>query len=95
MAATAKVTTQKLREIIGCSDQALVKSKGVYTYRRGFYFTNGKTVRDIQAFLESKLEAAGIGYLVVASGEQWKPFRGGDTLRQGSHWWVTFQIIEA
>jgi hypothetical protein len=33
-------------------------------------------------------------FRIIDSGEQWKPFRGGDTLKQGSHWWVKFSIIE-
>lgn len=84
----------ELREVLGIDNpEALTKYRGVYTYRVGFFFTNGYDHRKVRDSLTENLSKAGIDAVVIDSGEQWKPFRGGDTLKQGSHWWVKFQIV--
>lgn len=84
----------ELREILGIvNPEALTKYRGVYTYRVGFYYTFGNDHRKVRDSITEALNKAGIDAVVISSGEQFKPFRGGDTLKQGSHWWVNFQII--
>jgi len=85
----------ELCEVLGIyNHEALTKYRGVYTYRVGFFYTHGKDHHKIRENLEASLKKAGIEYRIIDSGEQWKAFRGGDTLKQGSHWWVKFSIIE-
>lgn len=84
----------ELREKLGINDpEALTKYRGVYTYRVGFFYTFGRNRCSIRDNLITALNKAGIYVTIIDSGEQWKPFRGGDTLKQGSHWWVKFSII--
>lgn len=85
---------KELREVLCINDpEALTKYRGVYTYRVGFYYTHGIDHCKVRDSLTEALNKAGIDAVVLSSGEQRKPFRGGDTLKQGSHWWVKFQII--
>ena len=86
----------QLREILGIDNpEALTKYRGVYTYRVGFFYTHGRDHRKIRDEVVASMNKAGIAerFRIIDSGEQWKPFRGGDTLKQGSHWWVKFQIL--
>lgn len=90
----AKITTQSIRDALGCiNPEAVTLYRGVYTYRCGFFFTHGTTAEDMKAKVENALTGAGIPHRIIDCDEQWKPFRGGDTLKQGSHWWVKFQIL--
>ena len=85
----------ELREVLGTDNpEALTKYRGIYTYRVGFFYTHGCNHHMVRDSLISSLKKAGINYRIIDSGEQWKAFRGGDTLKQGSHWWVKFSIIE-
>lgn len=84
----------ELREVLGIHDpEALTKYRGVYTYRVGFFYTFGRDHRKVRDDLVAAFNKANIDAVILDSGEQWKPFRGGDTLKQGSHWWVKFQIL--
>ena len=84
----------ELRKKLGINDpESLTKYRGVYTYRVGFFYTFGRDHRTIRDNLVAALNKAKIDFVIIDSGEQWKPFRGGDTLKQGSHWWVKFSIV--
>ena len=84
----------ELREKLGINNpKALIKYRGIYTYRVGFFYTFGQTHQYHCDNLANRLSVAGINAVIIDSGEQWKVFRGGDTLKQGSHWWVKFRII--
>ena len=84
----------ELREVLGIDNpEALTKYRGEYTYRVGFFYTFGQTHQLHRDNLVIRLSKAGIDAVILDSGEQWKAFRGGDTLKQGSHWWVKFQIL--
>jgi len=70
-----------------CNSDEVTKYKGIFTVRRCFYYGNNwknitieklKTVPNIE---------------IINSGEQWRPFRGGDTIKKGSHYWITFKFI--
>lgn len=84
----------ELRETLGIyNSEALTKYRGVYTYRAGFFYTFGNDHHKVRENLVQALNKAGINANILGSGEQWKPFRGGDSLKQGSHWWVKFEIL--
>jgi hypothetical protein len=59
-----------------------------FTARESFFYTGG---RDAEHFAR-RVVAAVPGAVVLGSGEVWKAFRGGDSVKQGSHWWVRFRI---
>lgn len=44
--------------------------------------------------VSTTLTKANIPFEIVDSGEKYVPFRGGDTVAQGSHWYVEVKIKE-
>lgn len=82
MKLTAKQVKEQLR-----IESVSVKG-GVYTVRQGFYFQMGKTA----ANLENKVKQAFPNANIVDKGEVFKPFVGGQSVAQGSHWYVKFTL---
>lgn len=68
-------------DTVSCKD-------GCFTVRRGFFYTHGKTAQD---FANDVINAFPLA-VIVSKGEVWRPFRGGATIAQGSHWYVKFTI---
>ena len=87
------MTTQQLRDTLGrasCSIDTLSQKAGVFTVRRGFFYTNGFTAEK----LAEKIKAAVPGAIIIEQGEVWKAFRGGASVAQQSHWFVKFTVEE-
>lgn len=63
-------------------------SNGIFTARIGFFYTHGKSTLD----LIKKIEAVVPDFDVIDSGEVWKSFNGGASLRASSHWFVKFSL---
>lgn len=69
----------------------LSKNKnGNYIIRQGFYYRNGRS----QYIMCEKLQEKFPNVNVVNMGERFVPFRGGDTIAQGSHFWVEFNFVD-
>lgn len=64
------------------------KRNGDIVARRSFFYRNGKTSADFDQYVRKVLNTAGLEdkYQIVESGEIWKPFRGGATIANQSHW---------
>jgi hypothetical protein len=62
--------------------------KGEVVVRRGFFYKMGQDAHKFADQVNAALEKAGLPQRVVACGEKWAPFRGGQTVAQGSHFWV-------
>lgn len=80
--------SQVYDEVIGV-DQVTV-NKGVYTARRGFYYTGGATAEG----LVNRIKAAFPQAVIIDSCEVWLPFRGGASVAKQSHWFVKFTLGE-
>lgn len=65
---------------------------GQIVLRKGFFYRMGMDSHQLADKVQAKLDAAGVKLKVVDCGEQWRPFRGGASVAQGSHWYV---ILEA
>lgn len=79
-------TLKQVKELLSADSYS--KKGDVFTVRRGFFYTHGKDVTHLQndvlaAFPEAKF---------VDSGEVWKPFRGGASTANSSHWFVKFTV---
>jgi len=59
---------------------------GVFTLRWGYFYSRGVTVQDKINYVLEKFPKVKI----IDSGNNWKPFRGGATLRNQSHFFVSF-----
>lgn len=65
----------------------------VYTVRREFFYTHGRSSHDFAEALKADIQADGKWVVTVLDhGEVWKPFRGGATTANSSHWWVKFTL---
>lgn len=83
-------TNQALDKLMAgsCYPDALSKSKGVFTARKGFFYTGGKTADAFAARVKEALPEANI----LEQGEVWLPFRGGAPITRQSHWFVRFTL---
>jgi hypothetical protein len=77
----------KLKES-GVHPSTLSKRGGVFTARRSFFYTHGKTSEMFANDIKKALPNAEI----IEHQEQWRAFRGGASVADQSHWWVKFKI---
>lgn len=89
--AERKITRALLEGIVGSAD-IQQHSGGAWTFRRGFFYTHGYTAERYAADIMQKLQAAGLNPKLLGSGEVWKSFKGGASIRAQSHWWVKVQF---
>lgn len=80
------MSSKELKEKTGVDT---VSKKGdVYTVRKEFFYTGGKSATD----LANRVLAAFPDAKIVDKGETWKPFKGGASTANSSHWWVKFTL---
>lgn len=85
-----QLTVAEVRERIGGIDTLSVRH-GVFTARRGFFYTHGQTADLIVLHIKAGWPDA----IILESGEIWKPFVGGAPTARQSHWFVTFTFAAA
>ena len=66
----------------------LSKKDGIYTARWEFFYRFGKTFHDYVDRVKRKFPNAQI----IEARENWKPFRGGASTANSSHWYVKFKL---
>ena len=74
--------------LVGVADTVGRNKQGQIVVRRGFFYRHGMNSTKFAAAVTRALQDAGISYLVVDQGEKYTAFRGGQSVAQGSHWWV-------
>ena len=79
---TAKEVKEK------CQVDTCSKNKGVFTVRVEFFYTHGRT----SEWLKRKVLEAYPQASIVDCGEIWKPFNGGASVANSSHWFVKFTL---
>lgn len=82
------VTINKLRAAGITCDMVSKKRNGNYILRKGFFYTSGMTAEKIAEKLKEKFPTI----VIINTYEQWKPFKGGQTVAHGSHWGVEFKF---
>ncbi len=74
---------------VGLRAESISKRKdGTVIIRRGFFYRNGYSAEKFSDYVRSALATAGLSATIVDQGEIWKPFRGGSTVANSSHWYV-------
>jgi hypothetical protein len=81
-----KVNMKEIKNTIFADSYS--QKDGVVTVRWGFFYTMGRTT---EKYVET-VKASFPGCTIVDSGQVWKPFRGGASVAQGSHFFVKFSI---
>lgn len=88
---TATKTNKQIRTILEDNFSQVSMRNGEWTVRVGFYYTHGgmsdKVVERVRLALISICEID-----VIDHGEVWKPFRGGASVANQSHWFVKFRV---
>jgi hypothetical protein len=79
---------KEIRDALVGMDVAIGRNKqGQIVVRRGFFYRHGMDSTKLAADVTQALEAAGVSYLVLDQGEKYAGCWG-QTVAQGSHWWV-------
>lgn len=79
-----QITAQEVREKLQA--EHVTKFRGVFTYRRGFYYRLGLSAARCRDALVRKLPGA----IILDYGEHYAPFRGGAGVAENSHFYVKF-----
>jgi len=85
--AKSSITKQVKEAISGFADQVVVSGAG-YKAGKEFYYRNGKSSGEMVEQIKAALPQA----VIVAHGEIDKPFNGGGSTFQNSHFWVQFSV---
>ena len=64
------------------------KRNGIFTVRKEFYYRHGMNSET----LIDKIKKVFPDVIIIDSGEIWKPFRGGASVANSSHWFVKFSF---
>lgn len=84
------ITLKEVKEKLGWMDSVGKKKNGNFVVRQGFFYKMGKT---IDRYIEA-VKAEFPNAKIIDSGEVWKPFRGGASLANQSHFFVEFKLEE-
>jgi hypothetical protein len=80
----------KVLQQAGFHYDSLSKSNGVFTYRRGFYYTQGNSAMKIAEKMTEKLPSIRI----LSAEDIWKRFVGGVSVKNQSNFCIKFTIDE-
>lgn len=88
-----KTALQKIKQALAGRADSVGKNKaGNVVVRRGYFYRNGM---DADTFATQILNALGNAQVVahiVNKGDVWKPFRGGASVAQQSHFFVELAV---
>ena len=90
--ASKKITAAFLKEKFGF--EYVSKYKGIFTVYKSYFYRMGMTPEKLKTHVSMCLEKLGLSYEMLDCGDHYAAFRGKDTVKQGSHFWVSFKIIE-
>ena len=79
---------KQIRDTLALVADTVGKSKGDIVARKSFFYKMGQTSQRFAEKVNAALEAAGVPERVVEHGTKEASFRGGQTVAQGSHFWV-------
>ena len=82
-----------LKDKVSC-DMISKKRNGNILFRQGFFYTGGVTAGQFKVRISDRLDALGVTYEVVEAYQTWKPFKGGASIANQSHWGCEVRIIE-
>lgn len=92
--AKAPSVIQTIRNNVTGVDQLSRDSEGNLVFRKGFYYTFGDSADTFADRISNKLNELNIPHTIIDRGQVWKPFKGGATIKNQSHWWVKVKVGE-
>jgi hypothetical protein len=89
----AKMSGGRYAQHFTVADDVSKNKDGTHTFRRGFFYKSGRTSADFAKNVSNDLNHVGIEHEVVSHGTQdYKPFRGGASVRTQNHFHATVRI---
>lgn len=86
------MTLKEIKEALVGKYDSIGKNKlGEITVRRGFYYRHGCDSDKYREAVSQRLTDNGINHALIDAGEHLTDFRGGASIRNQSHWYVTFK----
>lgn len=91
-----KITAKILADVI-IADQISQNRDGNFVFRRGYFYRHGMDSSSFARRIENDIiqNFPGVAFTMLENGDHWAPFRGGDTVKQGSHFWVVVNFHNA
>ncbi len=94
---TKQITCDDIAKAIGLSDgrdpDTLSLSKGVFTLRKSYYWRPKKTPEE--SFENTIALLVEAGYTVQSEfGDHYAAFKGGESLKKNSHYWMKFKVFK-
>ncbi len=90
---TNKNTLEKLKTLLGAHSQdQLTFSNGRFTLRKGYYWRSKQTPEESFAKALAKLTEAGYKVKNVEYGDHYTNFKGGESVKKNSHFWLKFSL---
>lgn len=87
-------TSEIQSALFGYADSVGRMKNGHIIVRRGFFYKHGMDSSIFADKVIKTLQKKGIPAQLINHYEQWKPFRGGDSVAKGSHFGVELVIDE-
>jgi hypothetical protein len=87
--------TDRIKEILnagGIYPGDITQAKGFIYLRWGFFYTMGNSAYKYAIRVSHALEVAGVKASIVDTYDKWVAFRGGDSIKKGSHFLVKLKI---
>lgn len=85
----SKITLNQIKEAVEDVDMVSKNRMGEYVFRRGYFYRNGTPDRFAEKIRQDLFDA-GIPMELTEFGDIWKPFRGGASLVNSSHFFAKF-----
>jgi hypothetical protein len=83
------VTVKQVKAALTHHVDSVGKRKdGAVIVRRGYFYRNGMDCDKFAEIVQHHLTRGGVDATVTEKGDIWKPFRGGATVAQGSHFFA-------
>jgi len=74
------------------ADKIIFKKDGTVEALRSYFYRMGDDQHKMAQRIKDKLKEKGLNITIVQVWDNWKPFRGGRSLRASSHWGVIFRV---
>ncbi|TXI89790.1 MAG: hypothetical protein E6Q36_02680 [Chryseobacterium sp.] len=92
-----KITKQQVAEVLGltedCDPGCLTLSSGVFTYRRGYYWTPKSSPEEFfKKTLEKLFDKFDVNSILY--GDNYKSFNGFGGIKKNSHYWMKFKVSQ-
>lgn len=85
-------TAKQVKDAVTADAKGFSPKTGTWTFRRAFFYRHGGSAESFAARVSEQMTAAGVKHTVVNQGEHNAAFRGGQSVKAGSHWWVEVRV---